>query len=486
MRYSRVLLVAPPYNDDDFGASLPAGLGYLAAALRSNKIDYRIVDLNLLNTSKEDLFAVIEEFSPDLVGFSLLTFRYLSHYALISEVRNRFPAIAIAAGGAHISNYRVDVLKECTAIDYGFVLEGEESLIDLCIGVDLNRIGGMIYRDHEKVVYNGDRNFLSELDNIAWPTYEGFGLQGYVFDHVGILTSRGCPYSCGYCDVYRVIGKKWRMRSAASIADEFEYWVNRGKDHFVVLDDNMTIRKDRMLEICDEIHKRGLQNKIRIACNNGIRADRVDFETLQRMRESGFYRLSFGVDGFNDKMMEIMNRAELLEDVERAVRYSCQLGFDVVLFFILGYPGETWEDVREGAQLALRYPVLDAVFNNLIPYPNTEVYAYLQKQGFLLREPEEYLNSQSRFRDFKPIFYTKEMSPEDRLKAYRYLSQVRKKVRRRAIARRLNRFVGVNHVAGWVFSWDTTQHLLHHNKSFRERMIKIYQHALRQTNYAKT
>ncbi|MFQ5777066.1 MAG: B12-binding domain-containing radical SAM protein [Terriglobia bacterium] len=486
MRYERVLLVAPPYYDDDFGASLPAGLGYLAESLRSHGLTYRILDLNLAGSDAEDLFHAIEDFQPDLIGFSLLTFRYLGHYELIRMVKERYPRIAIVAGGAHLSNYRVDVLRQCPAIDFGAVLEGEESLAELCAGKELNKIGGLIFRQGEEIRFNGERPFVRDLDALAWPRYEGFQLNNYVFDHVGLLTSRGCPYSCGYCDVFRVIGKKWRMRSSTSICDELDYWVWRGHTHFVVLDDNMTIRRDRMIELCDEIERRGLHHHVRIACNNGIRADRVDREVLQRMWRAGFYRLSFGVDGFNDKMMEIMNRAERLEDVERAIRYACELGFDVVLFFILGYPGETWEDIKDGAELALKYPVLDAVFNNLIPYPNTEVYDYLKKGGFLLRAPEEYLNSQSRFRDFKPIFSTREMGVEDRKRAYRYMSGVRKKVRRRAIARRLGRFGGINHLAAWVFSWDLTQHMLHHNKKFRETMIRIYQHAVKQATYAKT
>lgn len=359
-------------------------------------------------------------------------------------------------------------------------------IVELCQGRDPAGIGGLLHRQGEQVKFNGERKFILELDALAWPRYEGFALDGYVFDQIGILTSRGCPYSCGYCDVYQVIGKKWRMRSAASVCNELEYWAKRGKKHFVVLDDNMTIRRDRMLGLCDEIERRGLAKHIRIACNNGIRADRVDREVLLRMRQAGFYRLSFGVDAFNDKMMEIMNRAERLEDVERAVRYSCELGFDVVLFFILGYPGETWNDVKDGARLALRYPVLDTVFNNLIPYPHTDVFDYLRKGRYLLRQPEEYLNSQSRFRDYKPIFFTREMNIEDRCRAVEYMTGVRKTVRRRAIARRLKRFIGINYLAGWVFTWDTTQHLLHHNKKFRETMIRIYQHAVKQATYAGT
>jgi radical SAM superfamily enzyme YgiQ (UPF0313 family) len=286
--------------------------------------------------------------------------------------------------------------------------------------------------------------------------------------------------------VHRVIGRQWRSRSAAGIGEELQYWADRGRGRFVVLDDNMTIKRDRMIEVCDEIERRGLHRRIRIACNNGVRADRVDREVLRRMRGAGFDRLSFGVDAFNDKMMRIMNRAERLEDVERTVRHACELGFDVVLFFILGYPGETWSDVEDGAKLALKYPVLDAVFNNLIPYPNTGVFDYLEKGGFLLRAPAEYLNSQSRFRDYKPIFYTREMQVEDRRRAARHMMRVRKIVRRRAIARRLGRYVGVNYLASWVFSWDFTQHLLHHNKTFRKVMIEIYQRAVRQAACART
>lgn len=157
-----------------------------------------------------------------------------------------------------------------------------------------------------------------------------------------ILSSRGCPFSCIFCPVSLAIGKRLRVRSAGNVVDEVDYWfkIKKGYRRFSILDDNFTFYKERTIAICDEIKKRGLKNII-LRCGNGIRADKVDREVLEKMKEAGFTYVSYGVESGSERVLKILKKGETIEQIENAIKTSTELGFDVTLFFVIGAPYET-------------------------------------------------------------------------------------------------------------------------------------------------
>ena len=181
MKFKRVLLVRPNYRESHYEyAGLPTGLGYVSEALFGNSIEHKIVDM-CLEHSESILFAIIESFKPDLIGMSMMSFKYKDHYALADNIKKRFKGCAIVAGGPHISIFRETALAECNAIDYGVTLEGEDTLIELCRGeVEHKKIKGLLYRDGSKVLYTGDREFCTDLDRINFPRYKNFETEKYL------------------------------------------------------------------------------------------------------------------------------------------------------------------------------------------------------------------------------------------------------------------------------------------------------------------
>ena len=383
MKYKRVLLLFPDYAEGHFGALRPpAGIGYLAQMLQEEGIEYDLLDMaaggNLHALKKK-----LSSFKPDLVAVSLMSFMYKRSYYIINWVKEVSSDITVVAGGPHISTLREKVLEECKGLDYGIVQEGEYTLLELCKGLEVESIAGLLYRKNGKVNYVGPRSFEKDLDKFQFPRFEKFPLGKYVTEEIGIVSSRGCPFNCTYCPVKTSIGQQYRIRSAESIVDEIAYWYNRGFKQISILDDNFTLNKERVFKICDAICKKDFKD-IELNCNNGIRADRVDREMLFAMKQAGFKYFAFGIESGNEQILKNIKKSQDLVVIENALKIAIELNFTVTLFFIVGAPGEDLDTVKESIALAKKYPIFDARFYNLIPFPATELYEWANKNKYLI------------------------------------------------------------------------------------------------------
>ncbi len=463
MRFQRILLVSPP-SDSYLGAARPPqNLGYLAKALLNAGIDYDVLDMRLGYTWRH-LKRKIDSFRPDLVGVTLVSLEYLRSYALIARLKQSTPEMKIVVGGPHITVLQQKVLEECPEIDFGVVFEGEETLVELCRdAVPIDEIKGLIHRREGQVLYNGPRFYPKNLDDIAWPTYERFEMKKYIRE-MPFNSSRGCPLRCVFCP-NKMITKKFRWRSATHVVDEIEYWYRKGYRVFNFDDDNFSYFQDRVYEICDEIEKRGL-SEAEFRCSNGLRADKVDYPLLKRMKQVGFNYIAFGVDGGNNKMLRINKKGETIEEIEKAIQDACDLGFDVKIFCITGMPQETMEDIEDSLRLVQKYPIKRVILNNPIPYPGTELFDTVRDNGWFIIPPEVYLNKVTE-NENEPVFETPEISREQRVALLARMRKVEKKVTREGVRRMYNRFLLGGNLAGMLFSSDIMQHLFFKNMFFR-------------------
>lgn len=475
MRYHRVLLVFPDYKGGHFGALRPpAGLGYIAETLKANSIEYDVLDM-AAGASQADLDSKISAFRPDLIGISMMTFMYKRSYEIIRYIKQSHPSADIIAGGPHISTVREKVLEECPELDCGAVLEGEQTILELCRGENPSSITGLIYRKNGEIIFNGERAFSEDLDIIPSPGFDKFPLDKYVTEEIGIVSSRGCPHGCIYCPVKAAIGKKWRRRSAESIVSELQYWYDRGYRQFSMLDDNFTFDRQRVVDICAMI-KAGNLKDIELNCNNGVRADKVDYELLKLMKEAGFAYLAFGVEGGNDKILKNINKGIKMEAIEQAIKDALALGYKVTLFFIVGSPGETMDDIRDSINLALKYPVFDARFYNLIPFPQSRLYEWVTENNYFLVDSSDYLNNCSQW-DYSPVFETPELGRKEREQALRMVRETRKKVRYNSMKSALGPKLGP--AAGLIakaYVNDWTQDKLMKSGTLRRNLKRAFMH----------
>ncbi|RJQ47410.1 MAG: radical SAM protein [Nitrospiraceae bacterium] len=473
MKYKKVLLVFPDYKGGHFGALRPpAGLGYIAETLKAHNIEYDVVDM-AAGASMEELKEKIDSFRPDLAGISLMTFMYRRSYEIISFIKKVNPSLHIIAGGPHISTLRENVLSECPAMDYGAVLEGEQAILELCRGADPSSIKGLIHKSGDTIIFNSERAFIEDLDKVPFPKFEKFPLNKYVTEEIGIVSSRGCPYGCIYCPVKAAIGRQWRKRSADNIIAEIQYWHNKGYRQFSMLDDNFTFDRDRVIELCSRIRDMNL-NGLELNCNNGVRADKVNYEILKHMKEAGFAYLAFGVESGNDRVLKNINKGVKMDVIEKAIQDAISLGFKVTLFFIVGSPGETIHDVRDSVNLAMKYPVFDARFYNLIPFPQSKLYDWVKGNGYFTVDAETYLNNSSQWGD-TPVFETPDFSGEERIKALRLVRDVRKKIRYNSMKSSLAPKLGpAAAVAAKVYVNDWVQDKLMKSGALRRNLKKAF------------
>ncbi|MBI1920076.1 MAG: radical SAM protein [Geobacter sp.] len=476
MKYKRVLFIRASLASAWVGAvSPPVGIAYLVEALGKHGCVCRTID-TALGFRPEELYAAIRAFSPDVIGISMLTYKYLDTYRMAGELKKHFPHIPLVVGGAHVSTMRENVLESCAAFDFGFVREAEESFVEFCQGTEPSLIKGVIYRDGVRVAYSGDRDYVNDLDRIDWPRDYGVDLDKYLSREILILSSRGCPHSCIFCPVSLAIGRKLRVRSPQNVVDEIEYWYRKGYRRFAILDDNFTFYKDRTLAICDEILLRKLDG-ISLRCGNGIRADRVDREMLEKMKSAGFTYVSYGVESGSDKVLQTLKKGETIAQIERAVDLSVELGFDVTLFFVVGAPGETLEDIEKSIEVSLRHPVMDVRFYNLIPYPGTELFQWIRDRNCFVSEPEEYLNDSSGFSEC-PVFETQELPVAQRIEVMKRLDGVTKTVRKNALRRKLQPFGPAGAIAvsmlGNLYVSNAFQAMIRQNRVVRRIIDNVY------------
>ncbi len=481
MRYKRVLLVFPTFESDT-GSSRPSpSIAYIAQSLDFQNIDYDILDMKL-GYNFSELKKKIDNFNPDLIGFTIFTLNHKTVYEMIEKLKTLFPDLKIIVGGPHISIDKENVLKGCSAINYACVNEGEDLIVELCRGNEIASIKGLAYRNDGKIIFNGIRSYQNDIDKYSFPRLNKFELNKYA-NEILIISSRGCPYSCIYCSVHLVSGKKLRLRNIKNIVDELEYWYQKGKRIFNFVDDNFTFYEERVYKLCEELEKKNLKDLI-LRASNGVRADRLDYDLLKRMKEVGFRSIGIGVEAGNNKILKILKKGETIEQIESAIKSACDLGYEVALFFVFGTPGETLEDVEDSINIALKYPVFKVDFYNLNPFPGTELHNWVNINNAWVGNPEEMLNKSDKNIRFgsHPFFETKELPLEIQMKLQKRLLKIMRTVEKRYLIGILKKKIGlISYPLAYTISTQFVQNLYFNNNKIRKYAEKIRYSILRQS-----
>lgn len=471
----KVLLLYNVYSDELGSSRPPLGTGYVSQSLHDAGIEHDVIDMKLGYTEDEILDKIgIQQY--DCVGLTVYTVGHKKFFNLLGAVKERYPHVKTIVGGPHITIVGRQVLEDYSQIDFAIMGEAEYSFIQFCKGDDYSRIPGLIYRNGGEVLSSMPFVRPGNLDDISWPRYEKFELEKYA-NEMGVITSRGCPYPCIFCSVGLTLGKKVRTRSVENIGDELEYWYSKGKRIFNFLDDNFTFYRERVFSVCDEIGKRNLRG-LTLRASNGLRADRLDRELLMRMKEVGFKSFGIGVEAGNNKVLKILRKGETIEQMENAIKLSCELGLEVSLFFVYGTPGETIEDIEDSIRIAKKYPVFKADFYNLIPLPGTQLWDWVNEHKVWSGDPMELLNSMDKNLRFsketgKPFFITEDLSEKDRIELAKRLRKVTLYIQRKGVEKMFAKYGILKYPAGYIASTMFFQRLFFNNNFVRRLSDRI-------------
>jgi len=437
MRYESVFLVNFYYPESGYGERLfypPLGIGYLSEYLEKQGIQTRVLDMGTgkkMDQAGDLMSESIEKFKPALIGISLNSICFQYSVKIISNIRKRYPEIPIAVGGPTVSSEGLELLKKYDFLNYVIVREGEKPLSQLCLGKKLEEIPGLAWR--QKSSFYGNPDIPNEdLSEFPFPRYKRFQLDLYESpDTIGILTSRGCPYMCIFCQQSALLGKKWRGRTPENIIEEICYWKAQGKRIIHILDDNFALNHQRVLDLSKLIIAKGL-NDMEYVLVGGLRVNQANKETLLVLKRMGVKTIPFGVESGSDKILKFIKKSITAEMADKAIALATSMGFEVKLFFIIGFPVETIEDVKKSFNLALKHPIASVRFFNLIPYRDTALMEWLEENNaHFFYKSDEYMNDFKRFQRI-PIFeHPAGMNCQEKLKALNLADEVIRTVENR-------------------------------------------------------
>jgi radical SAM superfamily enzyme YgiQ (UPF0313 family) len=385
----------------------PYGLGYLAPATRAAGHDPVIVDALKEGLDEKTLVGRLASLSVGMVGVLLFSKDLVPVRSLFRALRLRLPGVVTVVGGPHPSAVPEDTISFFgDLLDYAFVGESESGLPRLLAALEEGRkdrypeIPGLVWRDGDGVRVN-PKSLPEDVDSleVAWDlippdTYPRSPHGAYFrqFPVAPIVVTRGCPFHCTFCAAECVSGRRIRRRSVGNVIGEIRMLRERyGVREIHVEDDNFTGDRAYVGAFCEALSRECPGTTW--TCPNGVRLDTLDRETLRMMKASGLYFLSVGIESGSDRVLSRMRKSLDVSRIEEKVRLIHESGIGVSGFFMLGFPGETREEMEETVRLALRLPLSRASFANFQPFPGCEEYRSLRESGRLTVDWERFAPS---------------------------------------------------------------------------------------------
>ncbi len=449
----KVLLIQPPYclfENDHPQAVPPLGLAYLGAVLEQDGHEIHILDCVVegfeqivsmpdgrrrVGISDEQLCQQIIAFAPQVVGVSCLFSAQADMAHHVCKLTKQIDAsIWTIMGGAHPSSVPTEILAD-SHVDIVVIGEGEMVLRrlvqDLSKGIfppaDPSALG---FREDANIRIYPPTEHIEDLDLLPMPARHLLPMHLYLHyaaPHGGavkrhpvtnMITSRGCPAKCCFCSIHTVWGRKFRGHSPERVVREIESLVHDyGVREIQFEDDNLTYDRNRIQDICRRIIDRRID--ITWSTPNGVAVYALDKSILRLMRQAGCHHISIAVEsGCQRVLNEIIHKPLRLSRVAPLVRAARKNGIGVSVFFVIGFPGETMEEIRQTLSYGLKMRVDAVLFFTAMPYPGTELLEDCLARG-LLSTPVNY----AQMRINHPMFDTKEWRAEELMDMIRVASE---------------------------------------------------------------
>ncbi len=318
---------------------------------------------------------IIDLANYEIVGFSTNVNNIKGSLFTAQSIKRNKPETQIIFGGPFASSYPQLLMQE-EYIDAVVIGEGEETFYECVIRKNKKDILGLYFRENGNVHFTGNRPWIKDLDALPFPAlyktnikkYHSFFAKASPISY--IMTTRGCPYPCTFC--FHNMGKKWRVRSPQNVVDEIEWQINSlGVKEIGIVDDNFTLDRKRVIEICDEIIQRKI--KVKLQFSNGVRADFVDDEMMRKLRDAGLWVINFAPESGSPQTIERLKKGFKSNDMQKAIGIAKKYGVATEIFLLLGLPWESKEDYRQTLAVPYELDVDFVSLNRYIPFPGTQL-----------------------------------------------------------------------------------------------------------------
>lgn len=372
-------------------AAMPLGIAYLGAMLEKEGFDVKLFDT--LYESENELLKKICFFYPDIMGFSFLSSEYKETKYWVSILRQYMPKTIFVGGGIHISSILGEPSVADIGLDYGICGEAEHLFVQFCkrqlLNQDVSDMKGLIWRSSLQVVRNEPSTDFCSLDDLPFPARHLLDMDKYLMPPgriksficngtMTVMTTRGCPGRCVYCDANLLFGTKIRTRSVENVMKEIEEVSQKYNfEGILFFDDTFTLRKEWIYNFCKEMRK----TKIIWGCNS--RTDFIDLDILRQMKDAGCVQIAFGVESGSPEVLKFMKKP-IPPSKTIAVFDSCKkLGIRTYANFMVGFPNETLEDIEKSISLIKRIKPDFCTTSIVTPFPGTELFRYGIANGLI-------------------------------------------------------------------------------------------------------
>lgn len=395
----KIVFINPPILKSDIWGSLkggastlpPLGIATLAAIARNIGHDVSVFDFLALDTPLEAAVEAVLKAKPRWAGITATTEMIGSAMVLAKELKKRSPDITVLIGGPHVSAAPEETMARCAEFDIAFIGESENTLAEYLdkasSGSDTAAVKGIMVRSTGGPKYTGKRDFVSDMDNVPFPAWDLLpditkhyqpAVTNYRrLPYTSLVTSRGCPGQCIFCD-RSVFGNKVRAFSAEYIIEMIKKLMREyGVREVCFYDDNFLLLKDRLKKFCRLLK----EEKIDLIWSCSARIDTVDQETLDLIRQAGCWQIGYGIESGSDDILKLMKKNITVERISGKIEASKKAGLLVRGYFILGNPGETKGSLKATLGLMKRLPLDDLLVEYMTPYPGCELYDDIEKYG---------------------------------------------------------------------------------------------------------
>jgi radical SAM superfamily enzyme YgiQ (UPF0313 family) len=407
----KILLIQPPWYGFQNVASnrVHLGLVYIGAVLEKNGDDVLILngetffkggtaesekivideDAYLENLKPDhyvfaEIIKTAENFHPDIIGFSLMTANSSAGYMLAKKIKEKFPNIPLIAGGVHPTLMPEEPLKKSN-FDITVRGEGEETTPALINALKekkpLDGILGITFKQGDTIIKNPDRPFIANLDTIPFPAFHlVYNLEKQISSCKGIISSRGCPFACNYCASKLIWTRAVRFRSPENvIAEIVDRYKKLGISNFAFHDDTFTLNKKYVEEFC----RLAMALDFKISWHCDTRGDTLDLPLLALMRKAGCQHIYLGLESGSPKIQKLIKKNLDTDKVKNAIHFARKVGIETTVYFMLGFPEETEEDIELSIETMKELNPDHTIWSILTPYPGTDIWNLALEKGLV-------------------------------------------------------------------------------------------------------
>jgi radical SAM superfamily enzyme YgiQ (UPF0313 family)/glycosyltransferase involved in cell wall biosynthesis len=347
----------------------------------------RFVEGAARNMTEEQVLGEVKSFGPNLVIVHTTTPSIENDIEYARKAKELSGGMTILVG-AHASAVAEETLRMGVgAVDMVARGEVDFTLRDVANGVAWDQIAGLSYWKDGQCLHNTAREFL-DVNDLPFPAWQHidphwYNDAGKLHPFLTLYTGRGCFAHCTFCRETQVVnGRRLRMRSASKVVDEMQHDLELFPylREIMFETDTFTAVPSHVREVCDEIMRRGLHEKVRWSCN--VRVD-VKHDLLPLMKQAGCRMLMVGFEFGTNPQLESVKKGTTVEMGRAFAEAAHRLGFVIHGCFMIGAPGETPESARATIDFAKSLPLDTMQVSGIVVYPGTEMYAWAERSGFI-------------------------------------------------------------------------------------------------------